>query len=86
MTRDAKRQISFLKVVCPIVIIGHWFDFFNMVTPGVMQENGGIGFMEIGVAFIFLAVYLLVVLGSLAKFPLVGKNHPMLQESLNHHI
>ncbi len=86
MTRDAKRQISLLKVVCPIVIVGHWFDFFNMVTPGVMQENGGIGFLEIGVALIFLAVYLLVVLGSLSKFPLVGKNHPMLQESLNHHI
>jgi hypothetical protein len=86
MTRDAKRQISMLKVVCPIVIVGHWFDFFNMVTPGVMQNDGGVGFLEIGLALVFLAVYLLVVLGNLAKVPLVGKNHPMLQESLNHHI
>lgn len=86
MTRDAKRQISTLKLVCPIVIVGHWFDFYNMVTPGVMQENGGIGFMEIGVALIFFAAYLLVVLGSLAKLPLIGKNHPLLPESLHHHI
>jgi hypothetical protein len=86
MTRDAKRQISMLKVVCPIVIAGHWLDFFNMVTPGVMQQNGGIGFIEIGLAMVFMAAYLLVVLSSLAKVPLVGKNHPMLQESLNHHI
>jgi hypothetical protein len=86
MTRDAKRQISTLKLVCPIVIVGHWFDFFNMVTPGVMQENGGVGFLEIGVGLIFMAAYLLVVLGSLAKVPLIGKNHPMLQESLHHHI
>ena len=86
MTRDAKRQLSTLKLVCPIVVIGHWFDFYNMVTPGIMQENGGIGFMEIGVALIFLAAYFLVVLSSLAKVPLVGKNHPLLQESLNHHI
>jgi hypothetical protein len=86
MTRDAKRQLSMLKLVCPIIIIGHWFDFFNMVTPGVMQENGGVGFLEIGLAFIFLAIYLLVVLSNLAKVPLIGKNHPMLQESLNHHI
>lgn len=86
MTRDAKRQLSMLKVVCPIVIAGHWFDFYNMVTPGIMKEQGGLGFLEIGVALIFLAVYLLIVLGSLAKRPLVGKNHPMLQESLNHHI
>lgn len=86
MTRDAKRQMSMLKVVCPIVIVGHWFDFYNMVTPGIMKEHGGIGFLEIGVSIIFLAAYLLVVLSSMAKIPLVGKNHPTLAESLNHHI
>jgi len=86
MTRDAKRQISMLKVVCPLVIVGHWFDFYNMVSPGIMQEQGGVGFLEIGVALIFLSAYLLVVLSAMAKFPLVGKNHPMLAESLNHHI
>jgi hypothetical protein len=51
-----------------------------------MQEHGGIGFLEIGVAMIFLAAYLLVVLSSMAKIPLVGKNHPTFLESLNHHI
>jgi hypothetical protein len=86
MTRDAKRQISTLKLVCPIIIVGHWLDFFNMVTPGVMQKNGQIGFIEIGLGLVFMAAYLLVVLTSLAKLPLVGKNHPMLQESLHHHI
>jgi hypothetical protein len=86
MTRDAKRQLSTLKLVCPIVIIGHWLDFFNMVTPGVMQLNGGIGLLEIGLGIAFLAAYLLVVLTTLTKVPLIGKNHPMLQESLHHHI
>jgi hypothetical protein len=86
MTRDAKRQISTLKLVCPIIIVGHWLDFYNMVTPGIMQEKGGIGFLEIGIALVFFAAYLLVVLSNLAKIPLVGKNHPMLQESLQHHI
>jgi hypothetical protein len=86
MTRDSKRQISMLKVVCPIIIVGHWFDFYNMVTPGIMQENGGIGFMEIGVALIYAAGFLLVMLSALPKIPLFGKNDPMLQESLNHHI
>lgn len=86
MTRDAKRHMSMLKVVCPIVIAGHWFDFYNMVTPGVMQHDGGLGFLEIGTAFIFLAAFLWVTLSSLSKMPLFGKNHPMLQESLHHHI
>jgi hypothetical protein len=86
MTRDAKRQMSTLKLVCPIIIVGHWFDFFNMVTPGVVQHDGGVGFMEIGLGLIFVSLFLLVVLSNLTKLPLFGKNDPMLQESLNHHI
>jgi hypothetical protein len=86
MTRDAKRHVSMLKFVCPIVIVGHWFDFYNMITPGVMKYQGGIGFLEIGLALVFLALFLYVVLSSLTKFPLVAKNHPMMAESMNHHI
>lgn len=86
MTRDAKRHMSILKVVCPIVIVGHWFDFYNMVTPGVMQHDGGFGLLEVGLAMIFMAAFIYVTLSALAKVPLVAKNHPMLEESLNHHI
>jgi hypothetical protein len=86
MTRDAKRHMSMLKVVCPIIIVGHWFDFYNMVTPGVMQYDGGLGFLEIGLAFIFCAAFLFVSLSALSKMPLVAKNDPMMEESLNHHI
>ena len=86
MTRDAKRHMSMLKVVCPIVITGHWFDFYNMITPGVMKGDGGIGFLEIGVGLIFVAVFLFVVLNALSKVQLVAKHHPFMEESLNHHI
>jgi hypothetical protein len=86
MTRDSKRHLSMLKVVCPIVIVGHWFDFYNMVTPGVMKNDGGLGLLEIGTAFVFLAAFLWITLNSLSKMPLFGKNHPLLEESLHHHI
>ena len=86
MTRDAKRHMSMLKVVCPIVIAGHWFDFYNMITPGVMKGHGGIGFLEIGLGLVFMAVFLFVVLNALSKVQLVAKHHPFMEESLNHHI
>lgn len=86
MTRDSKRHMSMLKVVCVIVVIGHWFDFYNMVTPGVMQHNGGLGFLEIGLTMVFVAAFLYVTLLALSKAPLVAKNHPMMGEALNHHI
>lgn len=86
MTRDSKRHARILKVVCPIVIFGHWLDFYLMITPGTLQDKGGFGLIEIGLLAVYAGSFLFVVLSSLAKKPLVAKNHPMLQESLNHHI
>jgi hypothetical protein len=86
MTRDAKRFSSTLKLVCVIVIVGHWFDFYNMVTPGVMKNEGGVGFLEIGLALVFTSAFLYVALSALSKIQLVAKHHPFMEESLNHHI
>src|SRR5690606_34506629 len=86
MTRDAKRQMIFLKIVCVVVLAGHWLDFYLMVTPGVLTVNGGFGFIEIGLALIYFSAFVFTVLTSLAKAPLVAKNHPMLEESIHHHI
>jgi len=86
MTRDSKRHLSTLKVICPIVIIGHWFDFYLMVTPGVMKHEGAFGFVEIGLFCVFAAAFLFVTLNALARYPLVALKHPMMGEALNHHI
>ena len=86
MTRASKRFTRFLKVACPIVLFGHFIDFYLMVTPGVLKENGGFGFLEIGMLLLFLSAFLYVILNGLTKLPLVAKNHPMLDESLNHDI
>ena len=86
MTRDAKRHLSMLKVVTPIVIFGHWIDFYNMITPGVMKYEGGFGLLELGLGMIFLSAFLFVTFNALSKVPLVAKHHPMMEESLNHHI
>lgn len=86
MTRDAKRHTIFLKVVCSLIIFGHWVDFFLMVQPGTIGQNGGIGFMEIGMFLVFASAVAFVVLTGLSKNLLVAKNNPMLEESYHHHI
>ncbi|MEO1052576.1 MAG: quinol:cytochrome C oxidoreductase, partial [Bacteroidota bacterium] len=86
MTRDSKRHLSIIQLVCVIILIGHWFDFYQMITPGVMQYDGAFGLMEIGVTMVFGSLFMYVMLNSLAKHPLIAKNHPFLKESLHHHI
>ena len=86
MTRDSKRHRIFLKLICVILIFGHWLDFYLMITPGTMNYDGGFGFIEIGVGMVFLALFLMVLLTNLAKQPLIAKNHPLLDESLHHHV
>jgi hypothetical protein len=66
-------------------MIGQWLNFYLMITPGVLKESGGFGFMEIGTTLVYLAGFLFVVLSNLAKAPLIAKNHPLLQESIHHH-
>ncbi|WP_057939905.1 hypothetical protein [Algoriphagus resistens] len=86
MTRDSKRHGVFLKLVCALIIAGHWVDFFLMVQPGTLGHNGGVGFMEVGMFLVYGAAFTFVVLSGLAKGNLVPKNHPMLEESYHHHI
>jgi hypothetical protein len=86
MTRDAKRHGVFLKLVCSILLVGHWIDFVLMVQPGTLGHNGGVGLMEVGMFLVYGSAVALVVLGGLAKKNLIAKNHPMLEESYNHHI
>lgn len=86
MTRESKRKFVMLKLVSVIVLIGHWSDFYLMITPGTLKEHGSLGFLEIGTAMIYLALFLFVVLNGLSKMPLIAKNHPMLEESLHHDV
>src|SRR5690554_1929935 len=86
MTRDSKRHAVFLKLMCFILLLGHWIDVLLMVHPGVLGHNGGLGFMEIGMFLLYGTIVAFVVLKGLSKNNLVAKNHPMLEESYLHHI
>jgi len=86
MTRDAKRQAAILWVGGCIIILGHWLDVFMMVTPGIMGKDWHLGFVEFGTMIGYLGLFIWSTLSELSKATLVPKNHPMLQESLHHHI
>jgi hypothetical protein len=90
MTRNAKRQMLILKIVAIAILIGHWMDFYMMMTPPMLHNDGAFDykffFLEIGITMMFLGVFLYAVLTGLSKAGLIAKNHPMLQESIHHHV
>ncbi|WP_303310568.1 quinol:cytochrome C oxidoreductase [Hymenobacter sp. BT730] len=83
MTRDAKRQMIMLKIVCIAVIIGHWSDFYLMFMPATMKADNGF-IIEIGVALIFLGAFLILFTKRLSQASLVPVHHPFLDESVHH--
>ena len=90
MTRDSKRHYAWLKVACYAVIIGHWLDFYMMIYPGVMKNQGGIDlgffFLEVGFGLLFAGGFIFMYLTGLSKAPVIAKNHPFLEESKHLHV
>lgn len=84
MTRNAKRRAEVFIPLSVIMLYGHWHDLFLMVMPGAMQQNPGIGIIEVGVFATFAGIFLLVVFNALSKANLVPLKHPYLDESLHH--
>jgi hypothetical protein len=86
MTRDAKRTPVFMKVACWGVVIGHYFDFYQMIMPGAVGAEGGFGLIELGTILLFASLFGFVYYNQLTKASLVAKNHPMLEEAVHHDI
>ena len=85
MTRDAKRTPFMLQIVCPLVLVGHWLDFYLMISPDVLKESGALSLTDIGIGLLFLALFRYVALSGLSKAPLVAPEDATLDESIHHH-
>ncbi len=86
MSREAKRSANILTFVGLVIMAGHWLDVYIMVSAGSMGAQAHIGFLEIGMAVLFLGLFIRIVLTNLTKAPLTPLNHPFLDESIHHEI
>lgn len=86
MTRDAKRNMKTLAIVCGLVLFGHYMDLYIAVFPGVMGHEGTFGPMEIGTFLMFAGIFGYFVFNKLTQRSMVPEHHPYLEESLHHHV
>ena len=87
MKNDDKRSYSRMKVATIIIIIGHWLDYYLMIMPGTMENHREFGITELFTFIGFAGLFTFLVLSALSRFEsLIPKKHPLLEESLHHHI
>ncbi|UBM57278.1 quinol:cytochrome C oxidoreductase [Marinilongibacter aquaticus] len=86
MARGSKRNYTMLRLACWAILIGHWFDFYQMLMPSIAKDQGGIGLIEWGTTMVFVCGFAYSVMTQLSKANLYAKNHPFLEESLHHDI
>lgn len=85
MTRGAKRNYTLMTFMAVLIILGHWLDFYQMAMPGISKDHVTLGWLDFGVLLFFVGLSMFLVGRSLAKAPLIAKNHPFLKESIVHH-
>jgi hypothetical protein len=70
--------------ICIIIILGQWVDLYLQVIVGTYGKLE-INLIEIGSFVGFIGMFAYVVAHALKSKPIVPRNHPYLEESLQHH-
>lgn len=85
MTRGSKRQPLYLALIAIVLIMGHWLDLYMAIMPGAVgYENAGIGVLEVGLPFLYIAIFLWIFFTSFGKAKAVPENHPYFKESFDY--
>lgn len=85
MKRSAKRNYTLMTFMAVLIIFGHWIDFYQMVMGSVSREHVTLGWLDFGIAALFVGLLIFFVSKALAKRPLIAKYNPFLKESIIHH-
>ena len=85
MSRDAKRNYTTITFMSILILFGHWLDFFQMVFPSPSPEHVPMILYDLGIALGFFGLIMFVTGRTMAKWPMLAKNHPFIKESVIHH-
>ena len=73
-----------MAIVASILLVGHWVDYYQMIMPAATGDKSAIGVLEVSLTISYAALFIFVVFRSLSKGPLIVKNDPFLEESMNY--
>ncbi|MEE4176864.1 MAG: hypothetical protein V2I46_05075 [Bacteroides sp.] len=85
MSDDIGKKKPVLIGISALLMIGLWMSLFLQIMPG----SYGVlkfGFIEVGMWIGYAGLYLVMVFLCLSGLSIVPLNHPMLDESIHHHL
>jgi hypothetical protein len=85
MRRGSKRNYGTITMMSVLILFGHWLDYYQMVFPSLSPDHVPFMLVDMGIGLGFVGIIMFVTARSLAKHPLIAKNHPFLKESIIHH-
>ena len=85
MKRGAKRNYGTITMMAVLIIFGHWLDFYQMVFPSISKDHVPFMLVDFGIALGFVGLIMFLTARSLARAPLLARNHPFVKESIVHH-
>jgi len=86
LSQKMDKNKTVLKFVCFILIIGQYVNLYIQIMPGTVGGIPSFGFIEIGSFIGFAGLFLIVFAYTFSKASIIPKNHPYLEESLEHHL
>jgi hypothetical protein len=81
MSSSIKRVQKLVFAMGILIIIGHYWDFYNQIMPGAVGAFHNFGFLEIGALLFVTGAFIYVVFEALSKLNLEPKGHPFFHES-----
>ncbi len=85
MSDEIGRKKEVLIAISLLLVVGLWISLFLQIMPGSYGEIR-FGFVEVGLWIGYAGLFVIIVLESLSRSALIPKNHPMLEESVHHHL
>jgi hypothetical protein len=85
MDSDFKRVPWFVVAAGLVILIGHYTDIFQLISPATVGDSWSIGIPELGSLAFFMGLFIFVVFSSIAKVPLHAKGNPFMKESEIYH-
>ena len=85
MDKDFKKTPWFVITAGVILLIGHFIDVYQLISPATVGNNWSFGIPEIASLFFFLGLFIFVIFNALTKASLHAKGNPFMKESEIYH-